>query len=257
MNHGLYLSAAGAMTAMHKQDVHANNLANVNTVGFKPDSVFTRHRLPERIEQPHLNADPHKLLEQLGGGQFLDPTFTSTAQGALAGTDRPLDVAIKGEGFFVVSGGRNPNDIRLTRDGQFTLNESRELVMASTGLRVLDASNQPIRLDPAATITIDEHGEICQNGQVVARLQIAAATDPTLLRKAGHNLMRFRDGAAASLTPATGKVRQGYTEGSAVDPILTMNAMIGASKAVASNATMLQYHDHIMGQAVNTLGRVS
>jgi flagellar basal body rod protein FlgG len=87
-------------------------------------------------------------------------------------------------------------------------------------------------------------------------LQIAAASDPTLLRKAGHNLMRFRDGCAGQPHPATGQARQGYTESSAVDPILTMNAMIGASKAVASNAMMLQYHDHIMGQAVNTFGRV-
>jgi flagellar basal-body rod protein FlgF len=105
MNYGLYLSASGAMTAMHKQDVYANNLANVNTIGFKPDSVFTRHRLPERIEQPHLHADPHKLLEQLGGGQFIDPTFTNLTQGALTATDRPLDVAIDGEGFFVISTG--------------------------------------------------------------------------------------------------------------------------------------------------------
>jgi flagellar basal body rod protein FlgG len=68
--------------------------------------------------------------------------------------------------------------------------------------------------------------------------------------------MRFRDDVQVNLVPATGKARQGYTESSAVDPILTMNAMIGASKAVASNAMMLQYHDHIMGQAVNTFGRV-
>lgn len=258
MNYGMYLSAAGAMTAMHKQDVHANNLANVNTVAFKPDSVFTKHRLPERLEQPSLAADPHKLLEQLGGGQFVDPTFTSRAQGQLAQTERPLDVAIDGDGFFVVSkGGVGQDALRLTRDGQFTLNESGELVMASTGHRVLDVNNEPIQLDSATSVVINENGEIAQNGETVAQLQIAAPSDPALLDKAGHNLMRFRNDAEVSLVPADGKARQGHTESSAVDPILAMNAMIGASKSVASNAQMLQYHDHIMGQAVNTFGRVA
>jgi len=258
MNYGWYLSAAGAMTAMHKQDVYANNLANVDTPGFRRGYAVFQQRLAEVWEPPILEPGHDPVLNKLGGGQFLDPTFTNMKQGILAQTERPLDVAIEGDGFFVVAaGGAGEENRRLTRDGQFTLNDQGELVMASTGHRVLDVNNQPIELDPAASVRIDEHGEISQNGDVVARLQIASPTDPTLLRKAGHNLMRFRDDAEINLVSAEGRVRQGYTESSAVDPILTMNAMIGASKAVASNAQMLQYHDHIMGQAVNTFGRVA
>ena len=258
MNYGLYLSAAGAMTSMHRQDVYANNLANVNTIGFKPDQVFTRERVPARLDAGSAYADPKWMLEQLGGGQFVDPTFTNLTQGALEKTGNQLDVAIEGDGFLVVSSRPEPgpSDLRLTRDGRMTLNREGELVMSTTGLRVLDVNHEPIQLDPGASVRIDANGEISQDGQVVAQINFAQAGDPTTLRKAGDNLLRFRDDSAAGLIPAEGRIVQGHIESSAVDPIMAMNAMIGASKSVGSNATMMQYHDNIMGQAVNTFGRV-
>lgn len=258
MNYGMYLSAAGAMTSMHRQDVHANNLANVNTIGFKPDQVFTRERLPARLDAPSAYSDPKWMLEQLGGGQFVEPTYTSFNQGALEKTGNQLDLAIQGDGFLVVAPGTEPgpNDLRLTRDGRMTLNQNGELVMATSGLRILDVNNEPIRLDPGGEVRIDANGEISQGGAVVAQIRFSQSADPALLRKAGDNLLRFRDGANPDLIPADGKMVQGHIETSAVDPIMAMNAMIGASKSVGSNATMLQYHDHIMGQAVNTLARV-
>jgi flagellar basal-body rod protein FlgF len=251
MNYGLYLSAAGALTSMHQQDVYANNLANINTVGFKPDLAVTRERLPARLDNPSGNVEPHLLLERLGGGHFLNPTRVNLTQGALTATDNPLDLAIRGDGFFAIEGNH------LTRDGRFTLDESGTLVMSATGKRVMDVNSQPIRLDPTMDVRIDADGEISQNGRVVAHLQIVEPADPSLLRKVGHSLMRLDPQAQTGLIPARGAVVQGHTESSAVDPIMTMNAMIGASKAVASNATMMQYHDHIMDQAINTFGRVA
>lgn len=258
MNYGLYLSAAGALTSLHRQDVYANNLANVNTVGFKPDIAITRDRLPARLEAGAPMADPQWMLEQLGGGNFVEPTRIDLKQGALQSTGNALDLAITGDGFFVVSTGKGtgPEQLRFTRDGRFTLNAQGELVMASTGMKVLDVNDQPIRLDPTLDVQIDSNGEISQNGEVVARLQVASPTDPSLLRKAGDNLLRFAEGASPTRTPALGQLHQGYVEGSAVDPILAMNAMISASKSLQSNATLMQYHDHIMGQAINTFGRV-
>lgn len=259
MNYGLYLSAAGAFTSLHRQDVHANNLANVNTIGFKPDESYARHRLPERLESGAM-ADPHWLLEQLGGSQFVQPTRVRMIQGALQETGNQLDVAISGEGFLVAQArrGAGGDQIRLTRDGRLTLNEDGELVMASTGLRLLDVNNSPIRINPLRDdVRIDAHGEITQNGAIIAQLQFVSPTDPELLQKAGDNLLRFHGGAAASHAAATGTIVQGHVEASAVDPISAMNAMITASKAVASNAAMMQYHDHVLDQAINTFGRVA
>ncbi len=259
MNYGLYLSAAGAMTSMARQDVHANNLANINTVGFKPDELYTRHRLPHRLE---VNApvDPNWLMERLGGSQHIHPSQVRLMQGSLNATGNPLDIAISGEGFLVVDNGRGQGDdrLRLTRDGRLTLNDHGELVMATNGLRVLDAGGDPIRLDPSrGEIRIDPNGEILQRGAVVARLQFVSPTDPSLLRKVGDNLLEFPEGAPLNRVPATGRIVQGHVEQSAVDPIAAMNAMISSSKAVSSNAAMMQYHDHILGQVINTFGRVA
>lgn len=250
MNYGLYLSAAGALSSMHQQDVYANNLANVNTVGFKPDMAITRQRLPARLENPALTAvGPQVLLENLGGGHHVQPTHVNLIQGALSVTNNPLDVAIRGDGFFVVESGL------LTRDGRFTLDETGTLVMATTGKTVLDENHQPIQLDPSADTRIDTNGEVTQHGRVIARLQVVEPAAPNLLRKVGDSLLRVEGQIA--LVPAHGSVVQGHVESSAVDPILSMNDMINASKSVAYNATMMQYHDHIMDQAINTFGRVA
>jgi len=258
MNYGLYLSAAGALSSMHRQDVLANNLANMNTVGFKPDVVFARQRLPERIESAGeigSFVDPKQMLEQLGGGQFIEPTGTSFKQGHLVQTDNDLDLAIEGDGLFVVGDGAgNP---RLTRDGRFTLNASGELVMAATGMNVLDVNNRPIRLDRSAPVRFDSDGTINQNGAAVGRLQIIATPDATQLTKLGDNLLAQADGRPLSRRPFDGRVLQRYTESSAVDPIITMTAMMAAAKAAQSNLKMMQYQDQILGQVFNTFAKVT
>ncbi len=258
MNYGFYLSAAGALTNLHRQDVAANNLANLNTTAFKPDSVVTRQRLPERLEENHPMVDPQLLLEQLGGGHLVEPTLTSFSQGAITKTVNPLDLALDGEGFFVVSDGSgNPNQFRFTRDGRMTMNDRGELVMAATGRRVLDTNNQPITLDPTLEVQIRDDGGVYQNNTEVASLQITSISDPAALHKDGANLFRLDPNAGATRLPATASVKQFSTEQSAVDPIATLMAVTSTAKAVSSNIKMMQYHDDIMGRLINTVARVS
>jgi flagellar basal-body rod protein FlgF len=253
MNYGLYLAAGGTLSSMRRQDVLANNLANVNTAGFKPDEVYPRALLPQRVESNAIMANPQEMLERLGGGAFADRTHSSFRQGLLAQTKNDLDVALEGEGFFVVRGGAD-DQARLTRDGRFTRNGAGELVMASTGLRVLDVNNRAIRLNATEQIEIDAEGNVRQGDVIAGRLQIASVNKESLAKE-GANL--FRMNAEARRQPGSATVRQGYIEGSGVDPIMMLNKMINASKAVNANATMMQYHDHILGQAVNTFGRVA
>ena len=73
----------------------------------------------------------------------------------------------------------------------------------------------------------------------------------------GGNMLRLKDGAAASLPPFTGRLRQGYTEGSAVNAIMTMNNLMSAAKAAQGNLKMMQYHDQVLGRNFNTFGRVA
>lgn len=259
MNYGMYLAGSGVLTNLYRQDVMANNLANVNTVGFKPDMVFHKGRLPERLESSTADMDSQTLIEQLGGGTLMNPTYVSRAQGGLEQTGNPLDVAIEGEGYFVISGDSNDgsSSFRLTRDGRFTLNNDGELVMAATGRHVLDISGGTIELDPSAPVEINADGTIIQNGGVVAQLQIATPADPNALQKAGEGLLRLAGDGRGLLQPGTGQLKQGHVEGSAVDPILALNELMGATKAAQASAQMMQYHDQLAAQAIGTFGRVA
>ena len=93
MNYGLHLSASGVLTSLHRQDVHANNLANASTVGFKRDLANVTQRDPESIEGPH-PEHRHPILDMIGGGFFSGPQHISFAPGALERTNNPLDIAL-------------------------------------------------------------------------------------------------------------------------------------------------------------------
>ncbi len=145
MNYGLYVSAAGALSNLHRQDVITNNLVNVETIGFKPDMVVFRQRLPQRVSSG-APIEPQLLLERLGGSPTLNPTHLDLTQGSLIDTGDDLDLAINGEGFFVVKSA--DGQMRLTRDGRFTMDARGTLVTAGGGLQVLDAKTRLVhRLD--------------------------------------------------------------------------------------------------------------
>ena len=127
--------------------------------------------------------------------------------------------------------------------------------MVASGLHVLDTNNQPIRLRRDLPVEIQANGDIIQNGETSGRIQVTLPRDTRTLQKLGDNLLQSADPAAR--TASDGPLVQRHLESSAVDAIMTLTALIGAAKAVASNIKMMQYHDHLMGQAVNTLGRVA
>jgi flagellar basal-body rod protein FlgF len=256
MNYGLYLSASGALASMHRQDVLANNLANMETVAYKPSQVDMRERLPERLEDTDVFADPHLLLERLGGGLFVAPSRIDLGQGGMTATGNDLDLAIEGDGMFVVRVGEGDAGLRLTRDGRFTMN-SRGTLVTRNGHEVVGAGRRPIRLDSDQPVQVTRDGAIEQNGAVVGRLQVVPIADQSMVIKEGSNLMRLADGVAMPRDAADGLVRQHHVEASTVDPIKTMMGMMAAAKAAQANLKMMQYHDQVLGQAFNTFGRVA
>ncbi|MFG0328737.1 MAG: flagellar hook-basal body protein [Phycisphaerales bacterium] len=258
MNYGLHVAASGLLVNMHRQDVIANNLANVNTTGFKPDIPMVQQRAVERLEDG-LPIAPHEHLERLGGGVLAAPTKTRFSDGPVEITGRALDVAIRGEGFLQLSSGSGDGSekFRYSRDGRLTLSDSGQLVHAGSGMRVLDENNRPIRLRPGADITIEESGLILQDGSPVARIRLVTAPSPDLFVKAGSNMFMLPNNAQESVTDASGTLQQHALEGSAVNPILSLMAIQNASAAANSNARMLQYHDELLGSAISRFGRVS
>jgi len=261
MNYGLYLSASGVLTNMYRQDVFSNNLANVETAGFKRDLPTIRQRAPESIEDQFGSDVNKRLLDKLGGGVLAGQQRIDFSPNPIQKTGGPLDVALDSpDTFFVVTDGNaggDQNAIRLTRDGRFSRNDDGLLTLVSSGHRVLDTQNQPIRLTDTAPASIDGAGRVMQDGQEVARLQVTSVSDKNGLVKQGQNLFRF-DGQNDLRIPAQRtSVRPGFVESSGVDPITALMQLIAATKAVTSNGNLIRYHDTLMDRAVNVLGRVA
>jgi flagellar basal body rod protein FlgG len=259
MNYGLYISASGVLTNMYRQDVLANNLANVDTVGFKPDFVALRQRDAARVEDGLPGMPSNRLLERLGAGALLAPNRVSAAQGTIQDTGNPLDAAINGRGYFVVSSGVSSGPvtdrIRLTRDGRFTIDPRGRLVMSSTGLEILDEQRQPITVNPSdGPVAIDPSGEVRQRGRIVGRLALVDA-DADQLIKLGAGLFRLE--GASSVRPATGQIAPGSIERSAVDPIQAIMGVTDAAGSIANNARMIQLQDELTGRAIAGLARVT
>jgi len=259
MSYGLQLSAAGVLTSMYRMDVHANNLANTDTVGFKPDIPAAQVREPVTKEDAVGFLPSNSLLERLGGGTLAFPTATSYTQSSLRSTGNELDLAIQGEGFFVIrdvadAGG---DALRFTRDGRFTRNADGLLVMATTGMPVLDVSGNSIKLPKGGGITVDTDGTIRQGQVSIARVQVTDVPDRAQLRKQGHSLFTAPAEAMSQRSAGTGSIRQNHIEESGVDEVRTLLNVTNAARDIESNLSMIQQHDRLMERAITVLGRVN
>jgi len=258
MNYGLHLSASGILTNMHRQDVIANNLANADTAGFKRDLMTFSQRLPEAREDPAPMGMSDELMNRLGGGVLAAPSRLDLRDGAARETGNPLDIALTGPGFFAVQvdDGQSSNT-QLTRDGRLTLTEGGDLVTTTGGHRVLDDQLQPITLDPAAEVRIDQGGVIRQHGAPVATLaRIATPGDPEP-RHLGQGLYSAEPEQLTRPATAETRVVQGFVEQSNVDPVREMVSMIESTRAINNNANLMRIHDTIMEQAATVLGRIN
>lgn len=254
----MQLSVSGALSNLYRQDVLTNNLSNINTPGFKPDTPVLRQRDPVSEEDGVPFLPSNSLLERLGAGAT--PAFNriSFQQGAVEPTGSPLDAAIDGDGFFLVRTGGNGNadSIRLTRDGRFTLDAEGRLVMATSGSAVLDDGNGEIRLDRNLPVTIARDGTVTQGGESVAKLALMMPEDPQRLVKEGESLFTGPADVLDNLDDAPGIIRQGHLERAAVDEIRAMMQIASASGTAQRNLGMITYHDRLLDQAINTFGRV-
>lgn len=259
MNYGLNLAASGAMTSLYRMDVLSNNLANISTPGFKADVPAIQQRDAERIEDRLPFLPSNRMLEALGGGVFAAANRVGFEQGAPNQTGNPLDLALQGDGFFVLQdeSDRGREALRLTRDGRFTRDSGGRLVSSTSGLPVLDASNSPITVADTSPVQILRDGTVMQAGEEVARIQIMSVAAQESLVKVGRSMFKPTAAQLASAQPGSASVLQRYVEGSSVDPVLAMTEMMRAQRTVEANASMLQTHDRLSDRAINGLGRVA
>jgi flagellar basal-body rod protein FlgG len=260
MLRALYSSAAGMESQQTNLDVIANNLANVNTTGFKKskaefqDLLYQTSRTPG-AEQGAGNQLPTGI--QIGHGSRLVATSKLFTDGELTETGEKLDLAIKGDGFFEV---QLPDGTRAyTRDGALKTSADGR-VITSDGLMV-QSGFQPIP-DGTTGITISASGEVTTvgpSGSQNFRLQLVRFANPAGLQNLGSNL--YRDTTASGQPElgnpgenGFGELQQGYLEMSNVNVVEEMVNLIVAQRAYEVNAKAVQASDEMM-QMSNNLRR--
>lgn len=221
----IYILASGGERALEQLDTITNNLANVNTPGFK------KLLLKEMSQKIPDNVGQSKEL-------FVFPRFEKTpvvvAQGSLRKTDRPLDFAIDGEGFFQV---RFQNQVFLTRNGHFKLDSTGTLVDVNNN-PVLDTQGNTIKLNSTENITLTNDGSIYQNNQLVAKLSIVNYQDVKPLGEAYYI-------PSSPQTSSNYKLHQGFLESSNVNPIQSMTQLINAQRRMEMYGNLMKALDNI------------
>ena len=247
MPYGMYLSASGAHVQNHRLEVLSNNLANINTLGFKPSLAVVKARHNKAIEDGEVSPNSGTLAD-IGGGVKIEPSQTVFEIGPIENTGNKTDFAIHdSNSFFVVKRGE---DQFLTRAGGFVFNSSGQLTNTN-GDQVLSADGNPIQIDPSRRYEVSKNGAIQQDGRNLV-LMLARPESLGDLARAGDNL--FRPLAPTQPVPANERaVVNGSLEKSAVNPTTAMMELIEATRAYESNLRLIQHHDQAYG---NLIGRL-
>lgn len=230
-----YVALSRQSGLMREMQMVANNIANLSTAGFRREGmVFAEH--VARLEREPSLSMAH------GNARMVD-----LSQAGLSQTGGAFDLAIQGDGFFLVE---TPQGERLTRAGSFTPSAEGELVTPE-GYRLLDAGGAPVFVPPGAKIAIGEDGTISANGEAVGQIGLWQPADPLALR---HQSGTFFDGGA--IGPAEGgRLMQGFLEESNVNPVAEIARMIGVQRAYEMGQKFLDAEDNRARQVIQTLGQ--
>lgn len=226
-----------------QMDVLANNVANINTSGFKSQQLgFEDYIMPVARENTFQYGNTKvNFVHDFGSIYDFSP-------GSIVQTGNPLDVAINGDGWLAVE---TPEGERYTRDGSLGINANGELVTQS-GNRVLGTSG-PITLDPNdGEITIAADGTISAGGNVRGRLRLVRFEDPKALTAYGDNLFNGQN----ALDDTTSRLVQGSVEKSNVSGVKEITRLIDVTRAYESLARMQKDTDDLRQQAISDLGRL-
>ena len=239
---------SGALFYELRMTTLANNIANVSTSGFKEDRVSFKLPDPNGSPDPSGTDAAARSSQETYLGNPVH-TYTNFSAGHMVQSGNPLDVAINGNGFFVVN---TPDGMRYTRDGNFTLNSDGLLVTAE-GFAVMGDGGE-ISLD-GARVDIDGAGNITADGSPVDRLKIVDFPQQTGLIKAGGNTFVAVGENIAELEAPDAVIVQGATERSNVDAVQSMTEMIEALRGYESYQKVIQFLNEADQKLIEQVGR--
>lgn len=279
---GLYTAAAGMMVQMAKQDVVANNIANVNTNGYKKDNVLCQSfpsMLISRLGESQYDAKgqekmlPPVVIGSVGTGAAVKEIVTDHTAGAIKYTGNLTDFAITNKSYFIGNNVENgeqlltesyfvvqtPQGERFTRDGAFKINQEGILVnnqgypVMSTDDEVISVLNEDGQV--AEDFAIDASGSVLIDGNEIAKLKIVCFENQKNLEKEG-GFMKAKVEGQYTLAENPG-IQQGYLEMSNANAIQEMVNLISVVRAYESCQKVVQAEDELMSVAIDQVGSSS
>lgn len=238
MENAIYATLTRQTGLMQELQVIANNIANSSTSGFKAEAVvFSEYVSEVGADKPSLSMAQAKVRN------------TDFTQGGLTQTGGTFDLAIEGEGFFLI---QTPGGERLTRAGSFTPNANGDLVTMD-GNPVLDVGGAPVFIPQGlGEIGIAADGTISAQGRPVGQIGVVIPNDLTTLTREGGLLFNAADGFA----PADqGRVLQGFVENANVNPITEIGRMIEVQRAYEMGQNFLKNEDDRIRGMIRAMGR--
>jgi flagellar basal-body rod protein FlgF/flagellar basal-body rod protein FlgG len=252
MENTLLVGLSRQMVLERQMEVVANNVANVNTAGFKADRSLFEEFLASRAHEDNFVGRDRRVSYVQDRG-----TFKDFSQGPVEQTKNPLDVAIEGNGFLVV---QTPAGERYTRDGGLQINNQGQLVNAS-GYQVLGGSGPVVFQQTDKQVTIASDGNITvlegnnRIDSVRGKLRVVNFADPQKLVREGSNLYAAGPGVAAQ-PDIKSSVRQGFIEKSNVSSVVEMSRMIEVTRTYTQISAMLQAQGDLRKAALEKLADV-
>lgn len=259
MLRSLYAGVSGMKGFQTKLDVIGNNIANVNTVGFKKGRVTFQDMMSQTSQSAMGPSGGRGGINpiQVGTGSALGSIDTLHTQGFRETTDNPLDLQIEGDGYFVVE---TPTGDAYTRAGNFYLDEDNYVVNID-GYYVLDTEGERIQIEEAKSISVEKDGTITvvlddNSTDVAGQIGLAVFANPAGLEKIGGNLYRNTEnsGAANIEVPESGtagSIISGALEMSNVDLTEEFTEMITAQRGFQANSRIVTTSDEILQELVN------
>jgi len=238
MDNATYTTITRQSGLLQEMQVLANNIANASTTGFRAEGII----FAEHIKK--LQGDAPSLSMATAAVQ--DTVFV---QGGLTQTGGTFDVAIEGDGYFLVEA---PQGQRLTRAGSFGPNENGDLVTPD-GYSVLDAGGAPVFVPQGVgSVGIGPDGTISADGQPIGQIGLVNPIDPTTLRREGSLLFD----AVGGFEPAVdARMAQGFLEDSNVNPILEISRMIEVQRAYELGQSFLEKEDARIRGVIESIRR--
>jgi len=249
MSGGIYMSAAGAMAYEKRMQVISNNLANINTSGFKKDKgrfqiIDSPDSIKEDLEKKSISTGKQQPPLWL---QF--ETITDFSAGPLKHTGNPFDLALEGDGFFCI---KTEQGTQYTRNGNFSLDQDGMLVTMD-GLPVLGEGG-PINIE-GDTFTVGVKGNISVDGNLVDTIKIVGFEKPDALEKTENSLFAIADKNEVESKAENTGVSQGFIELSNVNAIRMMTEMIEVLRGYESYQKAIKTADEANAKAINDVGR--